>query len=200
MNYEMEELLPIVAELADKYTSKESTSIPYETAQMLMGAVIYCIREYWRDEESKAGIIAADGGNLPDARLAYEKGYELVLKKTRLAKALYDEIIADFEDYGCRNYSDTIRLGMPQFFLRYDARFSPQDHLLTLDYPCMGGPIQESGVDLIFEYLKKIREEQRILETFEPEEVREILEEVCPEYEELFFDNICEAVLRRSGE
>lgn len=168
-----------MVELADKYTSKESTSIPYETAQMLM---------------------VADGANLPDARQAYEKGYELVLKKARLAKALYDDIIVDFEDYRCRNYSDTIRLGMPQFFLRYDARFSPQDHLLTLDYPCMGGPIQESGVDLIFAYLKKNREEQRILETFEPEEVREILEEVCPEYEELFFDNICEAVLRRSGE
>ena len=32
MNYEMEELLPVVAELANKYTGSESTSVTYEKA------------------------------------------------------------------------------------------------------------------------------------------------------------------------
>ena len=41
MNYEMEELVPIVGKLAEKYTSRESTSIPYEKAEQLMGAVLY---------------------------------------------------------------------------------------------------------------------------------------------------------------
>ena len=45
MNYEMEELLPIVGKLAGQYTSNESGSVTYETANQLMGAVIYCIRE-----------------------------------------------------------------------------------------------------------------------------------------------------------
>ena len=37
MDYKMEELLPIVSELAQKYTGYESTSVTYEKAQMLMG-------------------------------------------------------------------------------------------------------------------------------------------------------------------
>lgn len=43
--YEMEELLPLVAKLAAKYTSGESTSVTYEAAGQLMEAVCYCIRE-----------------------------------------------------------------------------------------------------------------------------------------------------------
>lgn len=47
MDYEMEELVPIVGKLAEKYTSHESTSITYEKAEQLMGAVLYCIHELW---------------------------------------------------------------------------------------------------------------------------------------------------------
>lgn len=45
MTYKMEELLPVVGKLAEKYTSFESTSVTYEKAEQLMGAVLYCIRE-----------------------------------------------------------------------------------------------------------------------------------------------------------
>ena len=45
MKYEMEELVPIVAKLAEGFTSKESTSITYERAQQFMEAVLYCIHE-----------------------------------------------------------------------------------------------------------------------------------------------------------
>ena len=45
MNYEPKELLPIVAELAEKYVGCDSTSISYETAQMLMEGIIYCLEE-----------------------------------------------------------------------------------------------------------------------------------------------------------
>ena len=37
--FDMEELIPIVAELTEKYTSKESTSVSYDTAKQLMNAV-----------------------------------------------------------------------------------------------------------------------------------------------------------------
>ena len=35
MNYRLEELLPIVAELAERYTAKESTSISYDRARTM---------------------------------------------------------------------------------------------------------------------------------------------------------------------
>ena len=40
MDYEMEELVPIVGKLAEKYTSHESTSITYEKAEQLMGGCL----------------------------------------------------------------------------------------------------------------------------------------------------------------
>ena len=63
MDYEMEELVPIVGKLAEKYTANESTSITYEKAEQLMGAVLYCrktveirrlqIKNYQRKERMK---------------------------------------------------------------------------------------------------------------------------------------------------
>ena len=41
----MEELVPIVGKLAEKYTAHESTSIAYEKAEQLMGTVLYRIHE-----------------------------------------------------------------------------------------------------------------------------------------------------------
>ena len=46
MDYQMEELLPIVSELAQKYAGYESTSVTYEKAQSLMEAVLFCLNEY----------------------------------------------------------------------------------------------------------------------------------------------------------
>ena len=44
MDYTMEELLPVVGKLTEKYTGFSSTSVTYETARQLMEAVLYCLR------------------------------------------------------------------------------------------------------------------------------------------------------------
>ena len=70
MQYKTEELIPIVAKLAEKYTAKESTSITYEKAQQLMGAVIYCICEY--EAAQKQSVAAkhssAETDNVPHTK------------------------------------------------------------------------------------------------------------------------------------
>ena len=142
---EIENLLPLVAELADRYTSRESSSVTYETAAALMEAVLYCLREC---EQEEAALVAS--GPASDVRALYRRGAQLVIEKTHTVKALYDTIIQDFEDYGCMNYRDTILKGMPQFFLRYDPVFAPGNHLLTLDYPLLCGKPQRMGVSLPF--------------------------------------------------
>ena len=45
MDYPLEELIPLAAELASRYSGYEHTSVTYETAQRLMDAVLYCINE-----------------------------------------------------------------------------------------------------------------------------------------------------------
>lgn len=54
MQYQMEELIPIVAKLAKHCTSKESTSITYQKAQQLMDAVLYCLQEAEQFERAEA--------------------------------------------------------------------------------------------------------------------------------------------------
>ncbi len=42
--YDMNDLVPIVAMLTEKYTGNDSSSVTYEKANQLMEAVVYCIR------------------------------------------------------------------------------------------------------------------------------------------------------------
>lgn len=109
--YGLEEILPVVIYLTNKYTSGESSSVPYEKAEMLMEAVLYCIRECFT--WNTAGVLPAV--NSLSARQAYDKGYEYVTEKVKMARGLYDGLITDFEDYGCLNYRKTVLEGFPPF-------------------------------------------------------------------------------------
>lgn len=187
--YEMEELLPIVAELSRKYTSNESTSITYDRAKILMEAVLFCIHEL--QEESKNQV--ADTNMQPEE--AYQLGYELVKKKVKKSLELYNNIMIDFQSYHNRALYDTVVSGMPEFFRRYDAAFSPQDKLLTLDYPTIGTVEHLQGIDAIYQYLIYIQLEQEFLNQFPETFIIKSLEDYHEEYKELFI-NIPSVVLR----
>lgn len=66
--YTMEELVPIVGRLAEKYTAHESSSVTYERAEQLMGAVLYCIREV-----EKEGAAGKEDRNTSDERTGEER-------------------------------------------------------------------------------------------------------------------------------
>ena len=184
--YSQEELLPLITRLMERYTSKESSSVTYETANMLAEAVVYCI-----DEWIHAGDTQLTDGKI-DLKLFYSKGYEAVIQKVKKAGELYNKMLDDFMDYGCRSYRETILDGMPAFFLRYDAEFNPQDHLLTLDYPTyipVGGL---SGIDRIYEYLLDINLEKKFLAQFPEENIQGLLQQCQERYQVPYFDNLCE--------
>lgn len=189
MEYELEELLPIVAALSEKFTSKESSSITYEAATTLMDAVLYCIEETNKEPSLLSMEVK------PPLSLLYQKGYELVIEKAKLANQLYTMILTDFDDYGCENYRGTILAGMPVFFTRYDPKSNPQNHILTLDYPLLLQPKNCCGIDLIYDYLKGTLLEQQFLHQCSRQSVVTLLENILPDYRTLYFDNIVSAVL-----
>lgn len=191
----MEELLPLAAWLTRKYTSGESTSVSYETAQMLMEAVLYCITEYMDGNNSIKINGESNTENTAALQEAYRRGYETVLFKVQKAKQLYDALVPAFEDYGCRNYSDTIIQGMPSFFLRYDPVYQPQNSVLTLDYPLLLGNPKTKGIERILTYLEGITIEAEFLSRFSRENICALLERIQPEYQSLYLDNICDPVL-----
>ena len=186
--YEMEELLPIVAELADKYTSKESTSVTYEKAMQLMEAVLYCIHQC----EDSEGLLSKRG--LP-AREAYRLGCERLLKKVKKVQEAYNEMVVDFCAYGNENYQDTVTEGIYAFFRYYDALYAPQETIITMDYPTIRPIIGSSGIDAIESYVKAISLEQQFLHAIPQETVYRILQQYQTDYHKQFY-NICSIVLR----
>lgn len=188
-----EELLPIVAELADKYTGKESTSITYEKARQLMEAVLYCIHEYEEYLAEGQELLSPDGH--PDAKAVYGLGYEIVLRKVKETQILYNKIIPDFKYYENRCYYETFVKGIPSFFLYYDPRFQPQNHILTLDYPVLYPIDPLCGIDAVGAFVKCISLEQVFLGKLPDEYVRHVLRAYSPDYDELFI-NLAAVVLR----
>ncbi|MGN0152484.1 MAG: DUF6179 domain-containing protein [Wujia sp.] len=201
-HYEMEELIPIVAYLTEKYTSGESTSITYERASQFMEAVIYCIREYEEYEHS-----ANDNDEKYDrensleetenisAFDAYRTGYDRVVLKAKKAQKQYNQMVMLFRDYGNENYSDTVLKGIPAFFKLYDPRFAPQENIITMDYPILYRMRNVSGIDAIEKYIACIDLEQQFMGAFPEGYVRRVLTGYQENYRKQFY-NLCSIFLR----
>ncbi len=193
MSFETEELMPIVAELADKYTGKESTSITYEKARQLMEAVLYCIHEYETDPAKSQELLTMD--EKAAAKKVYSLGYETVLRIVKEAQILYNKIIPDFKYYDNWCYYDTFVKGIPSFFLYYDPRFQPQNHILTLDYPVLYPVHALQGIDAISAFIKCVSLEQVFLGKLPDEYVFHVLRAYSPDHGELII-NLTGIVLR----
>jgi hypothetical protein len=218
--YSMEELLPIVAELARKYTSNESTSVTYEVARGLMQSVIYCIEEvYHTMDENRIGYrdesVLSDNtsderyvmlqnfavglpnsvNGIASAKEAFQKGLEYIKRKVETTRKLFNNLASCFYSFSNHCYYDTIIKGMPAFFERYNPLFASYDHILTLDYPLLV-PIQGMcGIDLIHEYLQRVYLEQEFLNIFPKEKVVSLLNRYNNDFEELII-NLSEPVLQ----
>lgn len=183
---ELEELLVLVSELAERYTGYESTSVSYERAQMLMEAVLYCIKECGES----AGVAYA-GMTL---RAQYEAGLALLREKVEKIRRLFNTLTDTFDDYGVKCLSDTVKKGIPEFLKRYDVTFAPQETLLTLDYPLLIDLKGMCGADAVYEFLRAVETEQRFLRGLGRGYVTSVLERYDPCYEDMV-ENICSIVL-----
>lgn len=189
IEYEMEELIPVVAGLTEQFTSAESSSVSYERARHLMEAVIYCIREC---EKEQALVLTSQ--KLP-AALAYQTGYDIVKRKVEHAKEAYKSLAAGFCAYGNENYQDTVNKALPGFFRFYDSRFAPQETIITMDYPVLMPMQGLSGIDAVEQYMAYIRLEQQFLHAFPEAYVRDVLKSYRNDYEKQFC-NLCSIMLR----
>ena len=102
-DYQMEEVLPILSELVKSFTSNESTSVTYETAQMIMESILYCIQE--GRVFSKTEIYTQN--ERIEAKAAYEYGLRLAKEKLEMAKTLFKNIEQEFHSYHNECYQDT---------------------------------------------------------------------------------------------
>lgn len=188
----MEALMEIMTEITNKYTSKESSSVTYERANLLMEGILYCMELGVKGEEEEIS------NPLAREREAYELGRYIIMEKTKKVRAIYDNLLINFDDYGCMNYKDTVLKALPAFFLKYDPIFEPQNHIITLDYPTLYPFSKEEGVNLLLEYVTGISVEKYFLSYFNRNTIVNLLENVSKEYSALFLDNIAGLVLQNA--
>lgn len=188
MDYKIEELLPVVSELAQQYTGCESTSIPYEKAQTLMEAVLFCLNEY------RNACAGAPVHRNISVKEQYRTGAELLFKKVDDIRKIYNEISPQFEDFGVSCLCDTVRKGIPQFLKWYDIKFCPQNSILMFDYPLLTDCSSLKGADAVYEYIRGIQTEQLFLQALDRNYVMLALEKSSPDYREMA-ENICGIVL-----
>ena len=188
MDYRMEELIPIVADLAKQYAGCDSTSITYENAQEFMQGVIFCLDEYWNSEPNhlcKRDISVME---------QYQTGAQLVLEKVKNVLNIFNEMSAYFDDYNVICLHDTVQKGIPEFLKWYDAKFFPQNTILTLDYPILENIQCKYGVDAVYVFMRSVQTEQKFLSLFDRNYVISILKQMVPEYEHMI-ENIASIVL-----
>lgn len=188
-----EELGQIFTGLCSRYMEKNSSSVSYEEAEMLMDAIAYTITA----GDSAEGAVLAGGGE----RVLYNRGQDVLEEEMKEAKRLFQEIAADFDSYDCDNYRDTILKGIPAFFTTYRMDYAPMENVITFDYPLMedtivNSAVRISGVLRVRYYLQHIRYEQQLLKLFPREVVIEILGKTMKNYQRYFFDNICYTIFR----
>ncbi|WP_310604430.1 DUF6179 domain-containing protein [Anaerosporobacter sp.] len=191
MDFQPQDLFPLLKTLSEKYTCKESTSVSYETAQQLMEAILYCIHE----NDSTTETTALMETSSYSAEQAYEQGYALVVSKIKQAHTLYNHIMLNFNGYGNEAYEETLIAGLPSFFTWYDPKFAPQNHIILIDYPILTNLQHLNGIDLIYEYLKCIELEQLLLSSFPKEYIQRVLSQYHPDYSELII-NTTEILLK----
>lgn len=180
--YSMEELIPIAANLAEQFTSHASSSVTYERARQFMEAVIYCMAHL--DYETDNSIVSSR----PIAKEAYHIGYKAVINKVIKTKEKYNKLMTFFDDFGNRNYCDTVAKALPAFFLYYDAKFAPMETMITMDYPIPGLDLTLNGIDRIAQYIDAIWEEQQYLKNFPRKYIIDELRLFHPRYENEFFN------------
>lgn len=183
--YSPDEIMPVVLKLANRYKGYESTSVSYDTVNMLMESVIYCINELGSSNTALAPSLSASE--------AFRLGQQVVLDKAKETLADYNVLLTVFDDYGLTVLRDTVIKGFPAFFRHYDPIFSPQNTILTLDYPIPSFDRSLSGIDAISDYLNQIIKEQNFLRSFPRDEIINKLLAYHPDYSFLI-ENITEMI------
>lgn len=188
MDYNMEDLLPIVSELAQKFTGYESTSITYEKAQSLMEAVLFCLNEY---NTSCTNSLINSNISIKEQ---YEIGAKLLSEKLEAVRKIFNDISFTFDDFGVKCLYDTVQKGIPQFLKWYDIKFCPQNTIFTMDYPLLIDCSSLTGADAVYKYIRAIQIEQQFLGAFDKNYIMLVLEKYNSEYRNMI-ENICSIVL-----
>lgn len=184
MKYNEKMLYKIYEQTFRRFTSNDSSSISYDKAKMLMGAILYTlkVKEYYHFRDALTTETV-------DFEQEYDTCVHLLEKLFHETKTMYEATQQNFKHYNHLVYEDTILKGMPAFFINYDLEFNPSNTLLTLDYPLLL-PLSKhhKGIYAIHQYLTMLSYETQLLNAFNPLAIMATLKYYDPHYNDLIFN------------
>ena len=163
-SYSQDEILALLAGLAQKWTRGESTSLREEKAREMLESILFVIGLRMR------------AGDAPDsAAQAFSEGLALCRRKMALCRRTQERILSRLFQTPNHFYALTIRDGINGFFKLYDPEFAAQRIHITADYPIYTGRPNAEGIVFIERYLRAIEAENDFLTRFSPECVDRLL-------------------------
>ena len=159
---EPEALYALLEERCRRYTMGDSTSLPIDTAQRLLGSILYCLdlsrRFPSQDTGSDAPIRARWQAGVCEAKRIQKRAKLLLLQAKRTQPPLVNTA-----------YCDTLD-ALPAFFAAYDVDFFAQEIPCSFDYP-LCHPIDEAllGAEYLKAFLRRLLSENMFLRAFSQE-------------------------------
>ena len=154
-------LLALLRQETRRYTSGESSSVPWETAQSLLASLLYTLRLNGEAPGER-------GRQLAESDLAEElrRGQTRLRRKMDYARRLWRRLAGSGAAGDSRALGETL-LGIGEFWRRYDWRFAAHEVPCDIDYP-LALPVSEElqGVDYLTEWLSRLETELRFRDAF----------------------------------
>lgn len=174
---------------SEKYNGIDSCSMPLEKAQGLAASLVYTL-----------SLAAQEDGLSTEALLQrdfYElmkRGQEILENKRKEVFEQWNELCLEAPEIPNVYYVSTMKeLGM--FFKRYEIYYDAHQIPCSIDYPLLNPiPDEIKGISFIEEYIRRIKIENQLINSFHFETVIAHLQKVIPDIREDYI-NLCEPVL-----
>jgi hypothetical protein len=189
------QLLKLLTDQFNRYTSGQSSSVPVETGQQIQQSVFYTVGYYLKSLPAvQAGLEALQSCTLSEL---YAKGQKLIELHFQEAQKLLHTLQQERLDTDIYAYNSTLMEGIPIFFTSYDMDYGAHDNPGSVDYPLCLDKMNLTGIDYVLTYLQKLKLENEICRCFSMDEIKELLEGYDLEYKDLLF-NLFELVFNNA--
>lgn len=186
------QILKLLTDQFNRYTSGQSSSVPVETGQRIQQSIFYTIGYYFKNLPCvESGLEMLKENSLSDL---YVNGKKLIEEHRNDAEKLLHTIQNDCLRTDVYAYNSTIQEGLSMFFPAYDIDYGAHESPGSIDYPLSNDKMNLTGVDYLYVYLKKLQMENEFCKCFSNDEIHSLLRGYDREYKELLF-NIFDLVL-----
>lgn len=167
------QVMVILAELIQKYTHGQSSSVKVETSQRILLSIFYALDHVVKrfpDPADALQLLATD-----EIKEIYKKGLAELEASVEESRLLYKQIKTHKLLVKNEAYHTTIDQGLADFFLCYDLRFSGQNTAGSIDYPLLFDDMMVQGIDYIKKYLETLQLENEFCWLFLPVDIDQLL-------------------------